>query len=45
MRVVCDVGLLCLEWWWGKFLLGNDVDLLCGGVEFFLVLIEVIDVV
>ena len=43
MRVVRDAGPLRSEWRRGKPLPGNDVDLLCGGAEFFPALIEAID--
>lgn len=43
MRVVRDAGPLRSEWRRGKPLPGNDVDLLCGGAEFFPALIESID--
>ncbi len=43
MRVVRDAGPLRSEWRRGKPLPGNDVDLLCGGEEFFPALIAAID--
>ena len=43
MRVVRDAGPLRSEWRRGKPLPGNDVDLLCGGAEFFPALISAID--
>ena len=43
MKVVRDAGPLRSEWRRGKPLPGNDVDLLCGGAEFFPALIEAID--
>src|SRR5581483_5314691 len=43
MRVVRDAGPLRSEWRRGKPLPGNDVDLLCGGAEFFPALIAAID--
>ncbi|SFP86752.1 cardiolipin synthase ClsB [Ralstonia sp. NFACC01] len=43
MRVARDAGPLRSEWRRGKPLPGNDVDLLCGGAEFFPALIEAID--
>lgn len=43
MRVVRDAGPLRSEWRRGKPVPGNDVDLLCGGAEFFPALIDAID--